>query len=79
MQGKIPEPEPGVPDDDIPAAVELWKNRDESSKSPHTVDMNNITSCIECKARFTQALCNLVEIQVLIKYVSSTVFKEIYS
>lgn len=67
IEGKIPEPEPGVPEDDIPASVALWKSKAEMSKSPHTVDMNNITSCIECKARFTQALCNLVEMQVLIK------------
>ncbi|XP_075220488.1 trafficking protein particle complex subunit 11 gry isoform X2 [Lycorma delicatula] len=63
----VPEPEPGISEEEIPIAVELWKTRNMNVGSPITVEMNNITSCFECKAKFIEATCTSVEIQVLIR------------
>uniref|UniRef100_A0A1B6BYJ1 Trafficking protein particle complex subunit 11 n=1 Tax=Clastoptera arizonana TaxID=38151 RepID=A0A1B6BYJ1_9HEMI len=67
IQGKVPEPEPGLEEEDIKAANNLWSKVSDPSKTPQTIDMSNFTSCIECKAQFTQAVSNVVEITILIR------------
>lgn len=49
-----PEPEPNLPSLETLKAIELWKNAIHTDNTI-SLDMNNITSCIESKARFTQS------------------------
>lgn len=67
-KGAAPEAEPGISREEASRAKALWATKIESVASvTHTVDMNNISSCIDCKARLVQDVYGSVEIQVCIR------------
>ncbi|XP_046680192.1 trafficking protein particle complex subunit 11-like [Homalodisca vitripennis] len=62
-------PEPDVEEDqDVTAAKALWTSKCATlSTLSHTVDMTNISTCVDCKARLVQESCTTVDIQVLVR------------
>lgn len=56
LKRQLPEPEPGLSPLDLPHARELWTASCASADPPFvTVDMSNVASCVESKARFTES------------------------
>lgn len=53
FQKENPEPEPDISPVGVQSAQHLWKSAFVNTPSI-SLDMNNITSCIDSKARFTQ-------------------------
>lgn len=56
LKRQPPEPEPGLSPIDLPHAKELWTASCASVDPPFvTVDMSNVASCVESKAKFTES------------------------
>ena len=55
MQKTVPKQEDGISEDELKRAEELWVKALNSEPLSVAVDMNNLTTCIESKARFTEA------------------------
>lgn len=67
-KGATPEAEPGIGKEEAGRAKALWATKIESvALITHSVDMNNILSCIDCKARLVQDVYGSVDIQVYIR------------
>nr|CAD7408851.1 unnamed protein product [Timema cristinae] len=70
LQKCPPEPEPGLPTTELASIQDLWFTACKTEPLAITVDMSNITACVESKARFTQAQYKadqMVHIEVFIR------------
>lgn len=71
FQKTTPDPEPDVLEEELKHARDLWITAINAQPLAVAVDMSNITSCVESKARFTQSQYKAdqyVEIEVFIRY-----------
>lgn len=71
LKRQLPEPEPDISVIDLPHAKELWIACCASADPPFvTVDMSNVASCVESKARFTESQSHFdkpVHIEVFVR------------
>ncbi|RZF39728.1 hypothetical protein LSTR_LSTR011137 [Laodelphax striatellus] len=68
IKKSVPDPEPNIDPAEIEPVLELWKTRNSDvATSLITIKMKNIDSCIDCKAKFVEATCSSVDIQLFIK------------
>ncbi|XP_069669154.1 trafficking protein particle complex subunit 11 [Periplaneta americana] len=70
LKKSIPDPEPDVPEDELKHVQDEWFSVINSEPLSVSVDMSNITACVESKARFTQShykADQFVEIEVYIR------------
>lgn len=71
LKRQLPDPEPGLSNIDLPHAKDLWTASCASADPPFvTVDMSNVASCVESKARFTSTQSHVdkpVLIEVFVK------------
>ncbi|KAL0272315.1 UNVERIFIED_CONTAM: hypothetical protein PYX00_005340 [Menopon gallinae] len=61
LKMKTPEPEPDIPQANALASAKLWKTVNSTQPAPFSIEMSNMKSCIEAKARFTKSSFNVDE------------------
>lgn len=72
---KSPEPEPGIPEEVAASAQALWDTANSGQPLSVTVEMNNIKSCVEAKARFVKRVFRMDEVITVEVYIRYSDFK----